>query len=196
MRTFATIVFVAFLACNSASGLTKTKHLGHLKVTVYAPDWIWQKNAVNILIVLENEGSQPVDCSLDFLLPESLSDHFTYDADLIENKTIHVPALSTIRHAYTNIEALGNVELQTYPFQFRLASGRRSAIIEYPLTTIRGPLVNSAQWALYLPAMICLGCCMLFVLAGMKFSQRGAWKTSSEPIPEPDDLEDWINPTS
>jgi hypothetical protein len=173
--------------------LTETEEMGHLKTTVYAPDWIWQKNAVNILVVLDNEGSQPADCTVELIFPESHSDHFKYETDLEKSVSIHIPPRTTLRHAFTNIEALAGVDLQTYPFQFRITKGTQTRIIEYPLTTIRGPLVSSARWALYLPAFICIACCLLFVVAGKKFAQPRAWRTPSEPIPEPNELEDWVN---
>jgi hypothetical protein len=169
--------------------------MGHLKTTVYAPDWIWQKNAVNILVVLENEGSQPADCTVQLVFPKSLAEHFDFDPKIEEVSSFHIPPRTTVRHAFTNIEALGGVELQTYPFQVQIARGTRPEIVEYPLTTIRGPLVSSAQWAMLLPAFIGLACCLLFVAAGKKFSQPRAWRTPSEPIAEPEKLEDWIDHT-
>ena len=189
------LVFL-MLVCAPAFCLTQTEELGgHLKATLYAPDWIWQKNAVNILVVFENEGSQPADWSVEMIVPESLSDHFNFDPKMEKFVSIHIPPNTTVRHAFTNIEALGGFELRTYPFRFRIAQEGRSTTIDYPLTTIRGPLSSSAQWALYLPAFICVACCLLFVIAGRKYSQPGAWRTASEPIPEPQEVEDWINQT-
>ena len=151
-----------------------------VEVTVYAPDWIWQKSLLNVLVTLENSGTEPVECVLEINLPGELAEHFDYPNADAESTTITIPAGESVRHAFTNIEALGGVELQTYDFSLDATINGATVVFEYPLTTIRGPVVSTAQWALFLPIIICVLWCGAFVLALRRFAEPGAWKKASE----------------
>ena len=159
--------------------MTHTESIDDLTVTVYAPDWIWQKGAVNILVTIKNSG--PREESIDLLLspPESNADHFAIGPDAKEKITLIVPAGESIRYAFTNIIALGDVERQTYDFSIDTTTDSHSRTIAYSLTTIRGPVVNTAQWAMFLPAILCAAWCIVFVIVLRRYTEPGAWKTSS-----------------
>jgi len=179
-----------------AHALTHSESIKDINIIVYAPDWIWQKNAVNILITLENTGSESAELTLNLNFPENNADHVTYENADAENTTLTIPAGESIRHAFTNIEALGGVQRQTYPFSIDAALADSSITINYPLTTIRGPVVSSAKWALILPGIICLIWCIVFVIALTRFAKPGAWKTPSDLDYSQAEHQAWMNEKS
>lgn len=178
---FALSLLPVLLFSHSAThALTQTEPLGDVIITVYAPDWIWQKSMVNVLVTLENTGEESAEIALKLDFPEDDADHFQYGNADSENVTIMIPAGESVRHAFTNIEALGGVERQEYDFWIEAAAGDESLSFPYPLTTIRGPVVSGAKWAMFLPAFICVIWCGAFLVALRRFSEPGAWKVPSE----------------
>ena len=177
---FWAIIFVSFLGNFSAHALTQIESMDGVEVTVYAPDWIWQKSLLNILVTLENSSEESLECVLEINLPEEFADHFVYGNTEVENTTITIPAGESVRHAFTNIEASGGVDLQTYDFSVDATINGATVVFEYPLTTIRGPVVSTAQWALFLPVIICVLWCGAFVVALRRFAEPGAWRRASE----------------
>ena len=55
---------------------TQSGTLGNLTYTVYAPAWTWQNRDINVLVVLENNGVDPVDTRLQLVLPRGKEEHF------------------------------------------------------------------------------------------------------------------------
>ncbi|MFP6581471.1 MAG: hypothetical protein VCD00_02830 [Candidatus Hydrogenedentota bacterium] len=177
-RTFLAACFI-FISL-SAQALTHTETINDLTITVYAPDWIWQKSAVNILITIENSGSTEESVHLALTPPDLHVDHFTIDPGIIQGTTLVIPADDSLRHAFTNIIALGHVERQVYDFSITATTDDQSVTVSYPLTTIRGPVVNTAKWAMMLPAIICAAWCLVFIVALRRFATPGAWKVPSQ----------------
>lgn len=190
---FSILLLTSLLSTVDAHALTHKDSLGDLRVTIYAPDWTWQKNAVNILVSMENVGDQPVTCSLELLLPQKHADHFLYDNRDSENSAVTVPPGATLRHAFTNIEALGDVDRQTYTFTINASTRADRLTVDYPLTTTRGPVVSGAKWATLLPVIICIIWCITFVVALTRFAKPGAWKTPGQLDLEQHDGESWID---
>lgn len=177
-RILASILM--FMVSSSVHALTHTETVDDLTVTVYAPDWIWQKSTVNILVTVENSGTEDQSVHLALTPPESHADHFTIEPGIVEGTTLVVPAGDSLRHAFTNIVALGDVERQTYDFSINTTVDEKTIDIAYPLTTIRGPVVNTAKWAMMLPAIICAAWCFVLVVALGRFAEPGAWKVPSK----------------
>lgn len=188
------ILLSSCLVCPDALGLTETRDVGTVSVTVYAPDWSWQQGAVNVLVTLENSGSDPVDCKLSMLLPESSVDHFVV-ADGFGDITVTVSAGETTRAAFTNLVPKSGHELQVYPLQITARVGEMQAFFEYPLQTIRGPMVSGAQWAMFLPAVICVLWCVTFIVALRRFATPGAWKTPAALSMDDTAHEAWMDET-
>jgi hypothetical protein len=192
-RMFAVGIVFSLLCLSPALAMTASDDLDSIHYTVYAPDWIWQQNAVNILVVLKNDGDADVEAGLALVLPAEFADHFDYTRGDEENRTVTVPAGETVRHAFTNIVARSGVPLQTYDFQLLIDDGAQSRIVNYPLRTIRGPVVNSARWAALLPAIIGAACCLLFVFFLRSHAAPGAWRTPGDPVKPPEHPEPWIS---
>ena len=180
-----------------AIGLTETGSVDGIEYAVYAPDWTWQKRDVNILVVLENSGSEPAEVTLDLVFPPGKESHFQYEANGDElNPTrveVTVPAGGTARRAYTNIRALDGVPRQTYQFELLIRVGGRVARVAYPVRTIRGAMVSPGKWALLAPGAVALAWCIVFALAATRFASARAWRTPSTPIDEPEQAEPWID---
>lgn len=187
---WAALALVLFALTPSAAGLTSTQTLDALKVSVYAPDWIWQKQNINILVVLENTGSEALDASLSLSLPPGKEDHFTYEGG--EAATLTVPAGGRVRHAFTNITARDGVARQEYVFALTVQAGGGALEIPYPVRTVRGAAVSPGKWAAFLPAGIAAAWCLVFMVVMARFSERRAWATPGLPADEPEVLDAWI----
>jgi len=174
-----------------AHALTQAGSIGDLRFTVYAPDWTWQKRDINILVVLENGGVEPVDVSLDLVLPPGKEDHFAFDKPT--HIDVSVPSGETVRHAYTDIRALDNVPRQTYEFEIRLSLAGREIGVAYPVRTIRGAMVNPGKWALFAPAAVALAWCVVFAVVVSRLAVRGAWRRPGRRVAEPEKTDSWID---
>jgi hypothetical protein len=179
-RTQILLALLLLVVPPTTHALTHTESIGDVSMTVYAPDWIWQKSAVNILVTFKNSGSDNAEFRLRLHPPSGKETHFEFDAEIMDEKSVVIPAGATTRYAFTNIVALDGVHLQTYDFVFHAERNNDAINIAYPLTTIRGPVVNTATWATLLPAGLCAAWCIVFVIALQRFATPGAWKEPSQ----------------
>ncbi len=71
VRSRAIVAVGVMLAVCSATAhaLTASAELGDVSLTVYAPDWTWQKQDINVLVVARNNGSAPADVTLRLDFP-------------------------------------------------------------------------------------------------------------------------------
>ncbi len=181
---------VWFGCCHQARALTQSATLDHLKLSVYAPDWTWQERGINILVVLQNTGEKHAEVTLNLVFPHGKEHHFRYGGE--RTIDLAVPAGKNIRHAFTNIVALGGLPRQVYDFELVIGYEDRQARVAYPVRTIRGAAVSPGRWALFLPAGVALAWCIVFVVAIRRFARPGAWRIPAEPVRERDMLQPWI----
>lgn len=158
----------------AAHGLVRRETLDGLVVCVYAPDWTWQKENVNILLVFENNGAETIEAGARLEFPPGKEDHFALAGSAATAVTVSPGA--TVRAALTNIRALGHVPRQVYDLELVLTAGDRERRIAYPLRTIRGSAVSDAHWAVYGPVAATLLWSLLFAGVLRRYAQPGAWK--------------------
>jgi len=199
LKTFTLTVMGLAVVCGFVShayALTERGSIGDLSFTVYAPDWTWQKQNINILIVLENDGSESADVNLDLVFPPGKEDHFQY-VENGEPKATRIETVihtgETVRRAYTNIHALAGVPRQTYDFEIMLSAGSRSARVPYPVRTIRGSMVSPGRWALFAPGAVALAWCIVFAVVMARLAPTGAWRYPGTPMTEPEKTDSWID---
>lgn len=190
-----TLGTLAFLVASSleAAALTESGTVGNVYFTVYAPDWTWQKQNVNVLFVLTNQAATPQDATVALELPQGKETHFKTPSPT--ESTAHIPSGETVRQALTNVFACDGVPLQTYDFSVSVRCGDSVARMAYPLSTIRGAAVSSAQWALFLPAIVALVWSLLFAVVMSRTAERHAWLTPSKPTAISEEREAWIDQT-
>lgn len=180
-----------FLALSVPSGfagaLSASEDLNGLSVAVYAPDWTWQKQNINILAVVINNTPAGQTMRLDLVFPQGKEDHFAYSGPgTIE---FEVPAGKTVRGAFTNILARDGVPRQLYNLELRIHTAGQEKVIPYPVQTIRGAAVNPGLWAALLPAGLAAAWCIVFLFALVRLAAPGAWKTPGDPIETPEGFE-------
>jgi len=195
---FALVAWLCLAAVSPcARALTQEGRVGDVAFAVYAPDWTWQKRDVNVLVVLKNDGTAPVDALVEVVLPPGKHDDFVVDTSK-NPEPLHcaatLPPKETVRLGFTGITAKDGVPLQTYAFAVEITAGDRETAVAYPLRTIRGEVVGGSRWAaLLVPGGVALVWCVAFALLFRRFSKPGAWKKPSEPFAEPVDKEPWID---
>jgi hypothetical protein len=180
LRGAGMVLFLACLLCEYGEALEQRATVGAVEVSVYAPDWTWQKRDLNILFVLRDAAAA---VSIALVPPVGLEDHFTYgqvaaggDYPAVE---VSVPPGETVREEFTGITSRDGVPLQTYNFGIALRAGDAASVIAYPAKTIRGAVVSPGKWTLYLPVGLALVWSVAFVWALRKMSVPGAWTTPS-----------------
>lgn len=183
-------MLVVSLLCPYAAALTTSQKLEDLTITAYAPAWTWQKQNINILVVVENGGGAARDVSLAILLPPGQEDHFTYEGG--QDTILTVPAGGRVRHAFTNITARDGVPRQEYIFTLTVQAAGASLAIPYPVRTVRGAAVNPGKWAAFLPAGVAAAWCLVFLVVLARYAAPGAWRRPGEPMREPEDVDAWI----
>jgi hypothetical protein len=183
-----------------AAAFVQSGQLGETPFTVYAPDWTWQKRDINILVVFENPTEEPVERTVELVVPEEFRDYFGhkgaagFDVEVL-TRTVTVPPNETARTAITGITALEGFPLQRYPLALQIAGegGAQPQNVTFELQTIRGAVVNPGKWALYLPVAVALAFCLVFALLISRFAERGAWKRPSAPVTTTSDVPDWVD---
>ena len=186
------LLAVLAMACLApdAEALVSAQALQDLTVTVYAPDWTWQKRDINMLVVVRNEGPDAEVVSLGLVLPEVLEDHFRFKGEA--KASVEVPPGEVVRYAFTDITALDGVPRQRYTFALEARTDDAAISMAYPVRTIRGAAVSPGEWATFLPVGIAAVWCLVFLLGLRRFASPGAWHTPSAPIREPVHPESWI----
>ncbi len=181
VRTRAALVVVLgiLLLAETAFGSTQVYEEGPLTLTVYAPDWIWQGQNINVLVVAEHDGESRTELNVALRLPEGLEDHFAYDGSLSQSMTAGPGERSRI--AFANITALTGHPWQTY--EFELIAADSQIRIPFNVRTIRGPMLSEGKWAaILLPAGLAAAWCVVIALYLMRHARPGAWKTPSDPV--------------
>lgn len=175
-----------------AEALEHSGVAGDIAFSVFAPDWTWQNRAVNIMFVIENQGAQDAAVTIAMRLPEGQEADFASEpANLAQ--TVSVPAGATVRAALTGILARSGVPRQVYPCVLRIGSGGLAAEVPYPLRTIRGAVVSSARWAMYLPVATALCWAVVMAVVMALLTSRRAWLEPAAPVSEPTERPAWID---
>lgn len=188
---FGLAAFVAMGCMPRAAAYTETVHLGDTAVSVFAPDWIWQRREVNLLFVVRNEGDAPIAPEVTLRLPEGLEEHFTFTGDAIQ--TVTVAPGESARGAFTGILAQDGVPCQRYDFQITVRAGDASETLHYPLKTIRGAVVGAGSAAIALPVIIALAFTLLFAFVLNAMGGPGAWLRLGSAVTAPEDRPGWID---
>ncbi len=186
-------LLAAFFAVGSAHALTASTDLGDVSVTVYAPDWTWQKQDINVLVVARNDGSTAAEVTLHLTFPADGESDFTFAGS--REQTIVVPPSESVRAAFTNITALDGVPRRTYTFEIVAESAGMSNTIAYPVRTIRGAAVGTSTVAALIPAVLAALWCFVLLAVMPRFGLPGAWRTPSASIAQPSETEPWIDRT-
>jgi hypothetical protein len=163
--------------------------VGPIQIRHYAPDWIWQDRAVNLLLVLRSEARAPrrVEVTLD--LPAGVFFQPPREETLVRN--VDLQPGETRRIAFANILALSfrpstgePLPRGVHEFALRARSGGESAREGVRVRTIRGAMVRGNVWCIVVPAAICfLWSIGLLALLSRK-SPAGAWRRVREVIPD------------
>ncbi len=175
----------SFLAISTAAyATTLVEERDGIQITLYAPDWIWQGQNVNVLVVAEHDKNYRIRLSTHLFLPKGLEHHFAYDGET--SQYVFVEPGEGKRIAFVNITALTGHPRQIYEFEFVATDPRmdRGLLVRLPFTvrTIRGPMVSEGKWAAVLPAGLAAAWCFVIVMYLMRHAKPGAWKTPSESV--------------
>ena len=190
------LALIVVLACSvftvpEARSLTSSAELGVLSVTVYAPDWTWQEQDINVLAVARNGGDAPAEVIVRLNFPADGESDFRYAGP--REQTVAVPPGGSVRAAFTNITALDGVPRRTYAFEIVAESAGVSNAIAYPVRTIRGAAVGTSTLAALIPAVLAALWCFVLLAVMPRFGLRGAWRTPSASIAQPSETELWID---
>jgi len=169
-----TAAVFALLIAPRAAAFTETHPLDTLSVTIYAPDWVWQKRDINILLIARNSSDQPVDWTVRLEFPKGQVDHFDYTGN--KEKSVYVPPRGTGRASFAGIVARDGIPTQTYNFRMYFTNGTNTLSLTYPVQTVRGAAVSGGNWALYFPVGITLLWCLVFAAALRTMAAPGAWR--------------------
>lgn len=184
------VLCAAFLIHPShAMAYEAIESIGNLSITVYAPDWTWQNRDINLLVVARNAGALPHTLTLTLHWPEGAENDFRYAGET--GKRLTVPPGGTERISFAGITALARG--REYRFRVIASAAGEEAHFEYPVKTIRGAVVGSGNWALYLPAGIALIWCVAFAVVLRRFAAPGAWRQPGPPIAAPEAPPSWID---
>lgn len=171
------------LAGGARSGRAATSEvrLGGCRVTIYAPDWIWQGQAVNIIAVADNAGGPPAALSIRVTPPASgAAAGFVEPLEVATN----VPAGQRVRMFVGRVTPAAAAPKGIYAFRIEARSGASVESFDYRLSVIRGSLVEAGLWSVLLPALIALLWSGVLLVVLPRYSRPGAWKTPSAPFAE------------
>ncbi len=175
----------SFLAVSTAAyATTLVEERDGIKITLYAPDWIWQGQNINVLVVAEHDRNYRIRLGTHLFLPEGLEDHFAYDGET--SQYVFVEPGERKRIAFVNIKALTGYPRQFYEFEFvfdhSVADGGLLVRIPFHVRTIRGPMVSEGKWAAILPAALAAAWCLVIAMYLKRHAIPGAWKTPGESV--------------
>lgn len=193
MKRSSIALFAMILVSGRAIGVIATAEDGAISITVYAPDWTWQKRDINVLIVIENKSPSEVSGELSLQLPDRFEDHFKFDGEA--SNSFALASGSEGRFAFTNITALDGVPRQTYAFAIELNADAGVVRVPFDITTVRGAAVSPGLWAIWLPAGVAACWCVVFLAMMGRYAQPRSWLTPSPPIAPVSKMEPWIERT-
>lgn len=161
-----------------AWALTEQVDVDGVSLTIYAPDWTWQRQNVNVLVVAQNGSGAPRSIHLELIPPAGKEDHFKFNGPV--SMEFDVGPAETVRKAITDIYATDSFPWQVYDFAFVVRGQSETRTVPYALRTIRGAAVTSAKSALYLPVAVALIWSGLFAAVLPRLSSPGAWRKTQE----------------
>ena len=148
-------------------------------MTVYAPDWIWQGQAVNIIAVADNPGGPAAALSIRVSPPASgAAAGFVEPLEVATN----VPAGQRVRVLVGRVTPAAAAPKGVYAFRIEVKAGTAAESFDYRLSVIRGSLVEAGLWSVLLPALIALLWSGVLLVVLPRYSRPGAWKTPSTPF--------------
>ena len=169
----STFLLAALLHPLTATALTVKREAAGATVTVYAPDWIWQGENVNVLFVIDNHGEGDLTASAHWSLPEAL-----WPAKDIREK--HTPS-QTVKPGESRRLAITNVRVPPATPPGKLDSGFSVTVngtdveIAYPLRVVRGAAIDPSKAAAgYVWALIAATWCIVFLIVLPRFAKKGA----------------------
>ncbi|MFC2075511.1 hypothetical protein ACFLT7_00365 [candidate division KSB1 bacterium] len=163
----------------SVQAVTQTIEEAGVSISLYGPDWIWQRRDVNILVVGRNRTDHTVQLELILRLPDASGDAFNYDGP--ERVDLILPPGETKRTAFTGLTASDGVPLDTYPLIVECKIDGKALVFDYPVKFIRGGVVRPGVWAVLAPAFLAGLWCILIVLYLSRIGRPGAWRKPGEP---------------
>lgn len=195
-----TALIVAFLFATSRSFAGKGTIAvggGRIAYWFYAPEWIWQRQNINIIIVFENGLATTATVTARLHFPPYHDDRFSYDGPTTQKLVLGGHERGRI--AFANILALDE-KVQpdgerirfrpgsfvfTVEFEARADGHSATARHFYAVRTVRGAIVRQGPWAMWLPVLLILGWCAIIFLVVPRMGLPGAWKipTQIEDLP-------------
>jgi hypothetical protein len=161
-----------------AFGVTSEVTVGDVHLRLFAPDWIWQNQSVNILMVVSNPTSSEHTLSVNLELPDAAPGELTYIAPTTQQHRI--AANSELRLAFTGLKPSTGFPLTTYDCQLIVTATGASVTIPYQFHTVRGPAVKSGILMALAPVGISLIWCVMFLIFLPRLATPGAWRVSSD----------------
>ncbi len=189
------VVWAAGLALMCPFPAEALEHSGvvaDIAFSVFAPDWTWQNRTVNVMFALENRGTEDAAVTVAMRLPAGKESDFQADSGRLP-QTVTGPPGTTVRAALPDILAQAGAPRQVYPCVLSVETGAAAADIPYPLRTIRGAVVSSARWAMYLPVATALCWAAVIAVVMTLMTSRRTWLEPAAPISEPDERPAWID---
>lgn len=158
---------------------------GPLEVRVYAPDWIWQSQPVNVLVFVESRAEAPVEVTCEVVLAAGQASPFVARPPAPATGKV-VPG-RTLRTGVVGLQTRQDVPLGVYPLRVTVRAGNETLAFDYPLRLVRGqPATTSAGYTIGIEAAICVAWCVVIGLVLRRYAQPGAWRRPSPPY-EADD---------
>ncbi|MBN1421113.1 MAG: hypothetical protein JXP34_20240 [Planctomycetes bacterium] len=160
---------------------------GLVEVRYHVPDWIWQDQRVNVLLVLRSGSDAAETVDVDLELPEGPAFVPEDPADAGEGPRLsrhaEIPPGETVRLAFANIRARERdpatdepLPRRAYEFLLRIRSGGKIVRQRFSVTTIRGALVRGGAGSVAVSAGLCLLWAIGLVAVLSRWSSPGAWK--------------------
>ncbi len=157
-------------------GLNADISLGDCRVTTFAPDWIWQGETVNIMAVARNQGPSETKLSLSAHCPAESEDVFVMPADAVSTV---VPPYGRARIAICGIRVSPTARTGIHSLSIGATCCGENAQIVYPISIIRGSLVEKGVWSILLPALVAFLWSAALLIVLPRYAEGGAWKRPS-----------------
>ena len=179
LRMCLTILAVALFMSTGSSVQAVTSHIdiGDVSVRIYAPDWIWQGQAVNILIVAENRSDAATSLTVRLHLPDHTDGELQYDSS--KRRVLRLATGTTVRTAFTRLVPTAGFPLREYTCTLEFDDGVATVRTPCVFRTVRGPAVAPGIWSALIPVGITLIWCFAVLAMLPRLAVRGAWKASS-----------------
>ena len=174
---FLAAVILSSAICVESRALNACASAGGCSVAIFAPDWIWQGETINIMAVARNNSASDAKLAVAAACEAGAEDVFNMPQP--SDVSTVVPAGGKVRLAISGIRVLPNARTGISALSIHVASGGDLARIEYPVSIIRGSLVEKGIWSILLPALVAFLWSAALLLVLPRYSERGAWKRPS-----------------